>query len=185
MFIPDVLIRQYIKDKKIIISPHVSLEDIRSVGIRIHLGEEIIKFDNNQTIDLENPKELKYKRIKISKNGYLLKKGDFILASTKEKIQTTNNLITFIDGRSTIARMGLTVHVSSQVVDGNHDELRSITLELKNLGNVNIRICYGYPIAMVYFALLAKNIKQADQTQYKSQSTVSPPNLRYKTGFDK
>ncbi len=184
MFLSDQTIKKYLKNKKIIIEPEVKDSNIRAVGIRAHLADQILVANPNQTIDLKDPAEVKYRKIDLNEEEYVLKPGGFILGSTKEKIHISRNLIAFIDGRSTIARLGLTVHLSSTTADGHYDEPRSITLEIANNGNLNIKLAAGYPIGMLTFSTLNGLVEQGVQSQYKGQTGATPPNLKFKTGQD-
>ncbi|MCP5940178.1 hypothetical protein NL351_30140, partial [Klebsiella pneumoniae] len=80
----------------------------RLVGIRVHLARKIL-VPHAGYVDLSSPSELKYDTVDIEKDEFILEPGAFILASTIERIKTAPNIIGFLDGRSTIARLGLTV----------------------------------------------------------------------------
>ena len=181
MFLSDTTIKKYLASGKIKISPPVKEKNIRPTGIRLYLGNEILIPEKNQTIDLEKPVKINYIKKKIPKQGYILKPNQFILASTHEKIMLIPNLVGQLDGRSTIARLGILVHCSSNIIDENHNEPRSIVFEIKNIGNFNIVLKSKMPLAMIAFSKLSESIKQKSQPQYKNQTTVMPPNLTFKT----
>lgn len=184
MYLADVTIRQYLEQGIIEVIPKVKQEDIRLVGIRVHLAKDIL-VPQAGYIDLDDPDNLDYASVDIEQNEFVLEPGEFILASTVEKIKTAPNIIGFLDGRSTVARLGLTIHVTAGVIDGNHDEARTITLEVKNLGVHSIRLRKNYPVGQLLFAMLSENIQQKSQTQYSKQDGVLPPNLAFKPGIDK
>lgn len=185
MYLPDQIIKRYLKSKKIISVPEVKDDDIRTVGIRVHLANEILIPLPDQTLDLANPTDVEYRSIDLTKETFVLKPGEFILAALKEKVQISRDLIAFIDGRSTIARLGLTVHVTSTTADGLYDMPCSITLEIANVGNLNIKLAAGYPIGMMLFAKVDGTVESDIQSQYKGQESVTPPNLNFKRGEDK
>lgn len=177
MFLADTKIREYLAEGKIKVEPPVAEKDIRSVGIRVHLGDEILIPEPGQTLDMDNPQELKYKKVDLRENGYLLKSREFVLATTIEKIQTPRDIVAFIEGRSTIARLGLTVHITSCIVDDRCDSLKTIVLEMKNEGNLDIILRPGYPVGMVTFSKLFGEIEQDDNHKYHGQDSVRGPNL--------
>lgn len=177
MFLADTKIREYLAEGKIKVEPPVTEKDIRSVGIRVHLGDEILILEPGQTLDMDNPQELKYKKVDLRENGYLLKSREFVLAATLEKIQTSRDIVAFIEGRSTIARLGLTVHVTSCIIDDRCDSLKTVVLEMKNEGNLDIILRSGYPVGMVTFSKLFGEIGQKDDLKYMGQDSVRPPNL--------
>lgn len=180
MFLADKTIKEYIKLGKIKASPTIKNSDIRPTGIRLHLDKNILIPLPNQIIDFEKPNEVQYDSADISKNQYCLKKGDFLLCSTIEKIQTSKDLVCILDGRSTTARLGLTIHCTAFTFDNNHDELRTIVLEISNKGPFDILIKDGIPIGLLLFARLSDEIEQESQKQYANQITVMPPNLLFK-----
>ncbi|MDR3646293.1 MAG: dCTP deaminase [Candidatus Babeliales bacterium] len=185
MFLSHLTIEKYLDEKKIIIGPEFDRKNIRPVGIRLHLGREILISEPNQIVDLTTPTELKYKEIDLTKEEFYLAPGQFILAATYETIQTSADIVTILDGRSTIARLGLTTHVTASVIDGTFGTPHVATLEIKNVGNFTIRLKFKDPIAMMIFAELKDPVTQKLQSQYSSQHKVRPPNLGFKTGYDK
>ena len=180
MFLSDKTIKEYLILGKIKISPEMEDFNIRPTGIRLHLDKDILIPQPNQVIDFENPNEVKYDRADISIKQYCLKKGDFILCSTIEKIQTTKDLVCILDGRSTTARLGLTIHCTAFTFDNNYDEQRTIVLEISNKGPFDILIKNGIPVGLLLFAKLTDEIQQESQKQYANQTTVMPPNLLFK-----
>lgn len=183
MYLSDVTIKKCLASGTIEIVPKVKEEDIRPVGIRLHLDAKVLVPEPG-VVDPANPTELAHRTVDLGAEAFLLKPGDFILASTIEKIKTASDLLGFLDGRSTIARLGMTVHVSSFVVDGNHDNARTITLEIKNLGVHSIRLRKGDAVAQICFAQLTEPIQQQSQSQYHGQDGVVAPNVVFRPGVD-
>jgi dCTP deaminase len=184
MFLSHVTIEKYLEEKKIIIGPEFDKKNIRPVGIRLHLGKEILISEPNQVVDLTSPTKLKYKEIDLTQEEFYLAPGQFILAATYETIQTSPEILTILDGRSTIARLGLTTHVTASIIDGTFGTPHTATLEIKNVGNFTIRLKFKDPIAMMIFAELKDPVTQKLQTQYSTQRKVTAPNLDFKTGYD-
>jgi dCTP deaminase len=116
---------------------------------------------------------------------FYLNPGEFVLAATYETIQTAPTILAILDGRSTIARLGLTVHITASIIDGTYGAPHAATLEIKNIGNFIIRLKYKDPIAMMLFAELKGPVTQKQQSQYQQNpGKVMPPNLQFKTGCD-
>ena len=179
MILSDVTIKEFIDSGKLKILPKFDPSDIRPAGIRLHLGEDILIPLANQVIDISADVEVKYEATKVPVEGYLLKPNMFILGSTYESIMTPRDIVCHLEGRSTIARLGLSIHCTSGIIDGNHDEPRSIVLEIKNTGPFDMILKPRVALAMLLFSELTHPISQKSQSQYKGQNTVLPPNLKY------
>ncbi len=79
----------------------------------------------------------------------------------------------------------MTIHITAGVIDGNHDNARTVTLEIKNLGVHSIRFRENDALGQLMFALLSADIGQESQSQYSGQDGVLPPNLSFKPGIDR
>ena len=186
MFLSHQTIEKYIDQRKIIIEPDFNKKNIRPVGIRIHLAKNLLLPAPNQVVSLTVARELKYKEIDLTKEDFLLKPGQFVLGASYEAIQTPRNVLAILDGRSTVARLGLTTHITASVIDGTFETPHVAVLEIKNLGNFKIRLNFKDPVAMMLFAELKDPVTQKIQSQYGGgQSKATPPNLRFRTGHDK
>ncbi|HLC91071.1 MAG TPA: dCTP deaminase [Candidatus Nanoarchaeia archaeon] len=177
MILSDRTIQEFIERGKIKILPSVDTKNIRPTGIRLHLGDELLIPLPSQTIDLSASPEIQYNKINIHKEWYILQPGEFVLGTTKESIHLAEGIVGKLDGRSTFARLGLLIHCSSDTVDGNHEHPRAIVLEMKNIGNLNLKVKSGIPIAMILFHTLTEPIQQKSQAQYAHQTGVQPANL--------
>jgi dCTP deaminase len=177
MILSDQTIKEYLSSGKIIVVPEVLIADIRPVGIRLHLGSDLLVPKPNQIVDLSQAQKVEYDPIKMQEVGYTLKPNEFILGTTKELIKVPRNIVCFLDGRSTFARLGLTIHVTAMVADGNFEEPGSIVLEMKNLSPMNLLLKPNLPIGMLLFNQIDREIAQGVQFQYKGQKGVLPPDL--------
>ena len=186
MFLSHKTIEKYIDEEKIVINPNFDKKNIRPVGVRIHLAKNILIPEPNQTVEITGQQELKYQELDLKKEEFYLEPNGFILGATYEAIQTPKNVIAFLDGRSTVARMGLTTHITASVIDGTFETPHVAVLEIKNVGNFKIRLKFKDPIAMMFFAELKDDVTQEIQSQYGGgQNKVTPPNLKFRTGHDK
>lgn len=67
-----------------------------------------------------------------------LKPNGFVLAQTMEKVTIPNDLMGFVEGRSSWARTGLSVHLTAPKIDPGFSG--NITLEIANMGNQLVRL---------------------------------------------
>ena len=141
MFLSHQTIEKYIDEGKILIEPDFDKKNIRPVGIRIHLAKHLLLPEPNQVVSLTVAQELKYKEIDLTTEDFLLEPGQFVLGASYEAIQTPPNVLAILDGRSTVARLGLTIHITASVIDGTFETPHVAVLEIKNLGN-----CTAMPV---------------------------------------
>lgn len=178
MLLSDRTIKEFIKNGAIQIFPDFDSANIRPVGIRLHLGKELLIPLIGQKVDLEKNENVSFSRQSISDEGFILRPNEFVLGSTYERFQVPRNVVCHVDGRSTVARIGLAIHCTSGIIDGNFEEARTIVLEMKNQGPFEIVLRYKMALAMLSFTLLTTDIEQGVQMQYQGQEGVVPPNLK-------
>lgn len=185
MFLSHQTIERYIDDGRIVVKPEYDGKNLRPVGIRLHLAKEILIPDPGQTVEISGSQKLTYEEVDLTKVDFYLEPGQFILGATYESLQTDNSILPILDGRSTVARLGLTTHVTAAVIDGAFLNPHVVVLEIKNVGNFRIRLKFKDPIAMMVFAELKDPVVQKMQSQYGAKQTkVLPPNLDFRTGCD-
>ena len=178
MILSDASIRELIDSGKIVILPEFDTRNIRPVGIRLHLGKDLLIPQPGQTIDPGEAGEMRYDTVEIGDGGFILKPDQFVLGTTYEKFQVPRDIVCHIDGRSTVARLGLSIHCTSGIIDGNFNEPRTVVLEIKNIGPTNLVLKNKLAIAMLTFTNLSTPILQETQDQYRGQEGVIAPNLK-------
>ena len=116
-------------------------------------------------LDPKNPKTLETKSILIEESGYVLKPGVLYLGSTKEII-SSDKYISAIDGRSSIGRLGISIHSTAGFGDIGFSG--TYTLEISVIQPVII-----YPdmlIGQVYFTEPNGDIDFLYSGRYQNQS---------------
>lgn len=178
MILSDETIESFITSGKIKILPEFNLQDIRPTGIRLHLGRQLLIPIPGQIVDLDSDEEVGFNKIDLSEEGFILQPGQFILGTTYEKFQVPRDIVCHLEGRSTVARIGLAIHCTSGIIDGNFEEARTVVLEMKNEGPFSIILRYRAPLAMLSFSQLTSEITQNSQSQYRGQDGVVAPNMK-------
>lgn len=129
----DIDIKQAIIDGKLVVEPFAESQ-LRAAGITLHLGSQILRPLPGQIVDIKTGQLPEYEELQIAPDRPLsLHPQDFVLGHTLEKITLNEGLGLFIEGRSTLARVGLTIVKTAMLVEPGHTN-RSITLELANHG---------------------------------------------------
>lgn len=69
---------------------------------------------------------------------FLLEPGRFVLAQTLEQVHMPNTLMGLVEGRSSFARIGISVHVTAPKIDPGFNG--HITLEMANFGQITVEL---------------------------------------------
>lgn len=152
MFLSSTEIRKAVEDGLINADPIIDPEDYRPFGIRLRLGDELIE-PLPSPVALDGSRgEPGFRQVIADQSGYFsIAPQKLYLASTTQSFLLDSSIAGFIDGRSTVARLGLMVHLSSQVFDGASIGPRRITLELFNAGPHTLLLRSGEAVGMLSF----------------------------------
>ena len=82
-------------------------------------------------------------------DSIVLEPGQFMLAETMEVIGLPDNIVASIEGKSSIARLGVELHQTGGWIDAGFRG--SITLEMCNVNSRPVRIYAGMPIGQLVF----------------------------------
>ena len=113
----------------------------------IRLGDTFSIVEDSSTGVITLDREIRYKTIQT--DTYLLLPGQFVLATTMEYISLPDNLTAFVEGRSSLGRMGLFIQNAGWVDPGFQGE---ITLELFNANRCAIELTAGRRVGQLVFA---------------------------------
>lgn len=146
MILSDKTLFKMLADKSLTIEP-LEREQIQPASVDIRLGNtfSIVEDSSSGIINLE--KEIKYKT--ITSDTYILLPNQFVLATTMEYFDLPNNLTAFVEGRSSLGRMGLFIQNAGWVDPGFKGE---ITLELYNANRCAIELKAGRRVGQLVFA---------------------------------
>ncbi len=169
----DREIAREISKKNIIIEPFHK-EKLAPGAYYFTIGRFLLIPEPNQTIKLTGGSDPRYTEVDIEKRGYIIKPNEFFLGQTAEILTLGNNIGMFLDGRTTLARLGLTIHMTATFIHPGHTK-SIITLEIKNNGNHNIELIAGIDIGKGIFfkANDGARIPYKDMGIYASQLKVT------------
>ena len=178
----DKDIEQYIDDELIIISPKPDKSMISGVSVDIRLGNEFRVFQDHTApfIDLSAPKAEMQKAMDtvmsdeiVINDGeaFFLHPGELALAVTYESVTLPENIVGWLDGRSSLARLGLMVHVTAHRIDPGWSG--QIVLEFYNSGKLPLALRPKMKIAALNFETMsssaARPYNKRDDAKYKNQ----------------
>lgn len=145
----DRQIKNLILEKKILIEPYDE-KNCRAGKYDIHLGQYLLVPSNpGQLIDPAQPTiQPTYQRIDLLEEPYILAPGQFVLGQTHERIGLHTTIGMLIDGSSTVARLGMTIHQTSTFIPPGQDP-HIITLEIANVGPWPLKLTHRLRIGKV------------------------------------
>ncbi len=85
----------------------------------------------------------------IPATGYRLGPGEFLLASTEEEVILSSHIAARVEGKSSLGRLGLAVHITAGFIDPGFGG--QITLEIFNAAPWSVMLYPGMPIAQIVF----------------------------------
>jgi dCTP deaminase len=153
MRIGSKLIRKFSLDKNIKLIEPFCEDNLNPSSYDITLGNLFktpVNNSDNRTIDPK--KVIEYKDILIKDDQYyLLRSGEFVLATTIEKVnlKLELELDSEVHGRSSYGRIGLVIHSTAGYIDPTFSG--NITLELYNFNKYNIKLYPGSRIGQLVF----------------------------------
>ncbi len=170
MILSDKTILEYIENDKIIIEPF-DRASLQCSSLDLRLDNSILVYANTDVIDVKSqiPSEI------INFEEYfVIKPKDFVLASTIEYIKLPDNITAFVEGRSSLGRLGLFIENAGWVDAGFEGQ---ITLELYNANSYPIKLYHGMRICQLVFAMLDKTPSNIYSGKYKSQKNPTPSKI--------
>lgn len=142
----DRTIMKYNK-KGLLITGDIAPEQLQPNSVDLTLDDGYAILDkNNEDIDVK--KHIEYDFNLFHDGKVVIPPKQFVLMSSRETLKIPNGIIAFVQGRSSIARIGLQVEQAGLIDAGFEGR---ITLELYNETDKNITLYDRMRIAQVYF----------------------------------
>lgn len=163
----DILIA--LEEGRIKIDPAPDLDkQLGSVSIDFRLGNTFMVFEHSRHsfIDPRHPSSIgdAMRTYHVEDDeAFIMQPGDFALASTKELLELPSDLLGRLEGRSSIARLGITVHSTAAVFEPGW--IGTATMELSNLGRMPVALYPGMRICAFSFQQLTSPVL----TQYRDK----------------
>jgi dCTP deaminase len=148
MIISDQTLKRMLAERQIVVEP-VEPYQLQPASIDLRLGRRFLKLDENALDALSLDTEPCY--VTLDKEEIVLPPQTFLLATTVEYVKIPANVTAFVEGRSSIGRMGLFIQNAGWVDPGFEG---TITLELFNANRLPLRLTAGRRICQIVFALM-------------------------------
>lgn len=129
-------------------------EMLQPASVDVRLSNRFRRFHQREHIDPAKPAaDLTYEEVVEDGHYFMLHSGQFILASTLEAVKLTNTFAARIEGKSSVARLGVIVHSTAGFIDPGFRG--RLTLEMTNLNSSPVLLYPGMKIAQLSFTQIA------------------------------
>lgn len=157
MILPDHEIKKFLKEGKIVVEPLKDPEvQIQPSGIDLSLGNEfrIFKTAGIPYIDTRSLPENYTEKVHVDEGKpFIIHPGEFVLGSIREFVRLPADIVGSVDGRSSLGRLGITVHTTSSSVNPGWEGY--LVLEMANVGKVAVALYPGMRICKITFHKLS------------------------------
>ena len=165
------------------VDPRPDDQDITGVSVDLHLGDRFRVFSSHTTpfIDLSGNRDevnaaidkIMSDEIQLNDNdAFFLHPGELALGITLESLSLPDDIVGWLDGRSSLARLGLMVHVTAHRIDPGWNG--NIVLEFFNSGKLPLALRPGMSIGAISFEPLTgvadRPYRKRRDAKYQDQS---------------
>ncbi len=152
-------------DDDIVIAPY-NPQQLNSNSVNLTLHNELMTYEE---VVLDMRKANRVRRVSIPQDGYVLKPNQLYLARTVERTET-HNLVPMIEGRSSVARLGLFINATGGF--GDVGFCGYWTLQMFAVQPV--RIYPGVPICQIFYHEIIGEFLEYSSDKYQHNRDVQP-----------
>jgi len=163
MILSDGGLRALIDSGKLTVDP-LTEDSIQPASVDCRLGDHFLMIEQHEMRTISMSEEIKYREVVCDK--IVLPPQSFILATTMEYIKLPENMVAFVEGRSSIGRMGLFIQNAGWVDPGFEGR---ITLELFNANSLPIELEAGRRICQLVFGTMDNPALKPYAGKYQGQ----------------
>ena len=156
----DGTIRRLVDEGRIVIDPW-DPEMVQPASVDVRLGRSFRVFHNHriQVIDLADPPSGLTEQVQVADGEpFVIHPGEFVLGRTQEIVEMPTDIVSRLEGKSSLGRLGLIVHATAGFIDPGFKG--SVTLEITNFNSVPIVLRPGLPIAQLSFMALDRDAER-------------------------
>lgn len=178
MILSDKKILDSIKNGEIVIEPF-SESNLGTNSYDVHLSKYLAVY---QSQELDAKKHNQIKEIIIPESGFVIQPGTLYLGVTEEYTETHNS-VPFLEGKSSIGRLGIDIHATAG--KGDVGFCNTWTLEISCVQPV--RIYAGMPIGQLIYFMVEGDIinyyHKKSNAKYTSRTIKPVESMMWKNTF--
>jgi len=183
MILSDRDIKKALKEGKIKIRPAIDfLSQLGSCSVDLKLGNVFRVFNHSKCAFIDPRKKIKNmtQKVVVGKNEpFIMQPGEFVLASTLESVELSDDLLARLEGRSSLGRLGIAIHSTAAVFDPGWRG--KVVMELGNFGKMPVALYPGMRICSLTFEKLTSPAEvpygQKKDAKYIGQKEPIPSKL--------
>ena len=167
MILSDKTIKKLLKSGELVIDP-LAENAIQPASVDCTIGNHFLLVDENHMEHISLDSEIKYREVEAE--SITIPAHSFLLATTNEYVKLPNNLTAFVEGRSSIGRIGLFIQNAGWVDPGFEGK---ITLELYNANSLPIRLTAGRRVCQLVFCKMDEAAETPYNGKYQGQNKTT------------
>lgn len=167
MILSDRTINRLLAEGALAVDP-LTPEQVQPASIDLRLGTHFLKIKENQIGYVALDEAMEYES--FESDSVIIPPNSFLLATTVETVRLPNNLTAFVEGRSSIGRIGLFIQNAGWVDPGFEGQ---ITLELYNANRLPIKLISGWRICQLVIAEMDQEAERPYRGKYQGQRNAT------------
>ena len=158
-----------------------------SLDIRLDRFFRVFRSSRHAYIDLAKPLDDITELVEVADaQAFILHPGEFVLGSTRERIRLADDIVSRVEGKSSLGRLGLLIHSTAGFIDPAWDG--AITLELSNVNTIPITLYPGMRVGQLSFFPLSSPAERpygSPELGSSYQGQTGPTPSRYRLDLPK
>lgn len=178
MILSDADLLARLEEGDLVVDPLDDVDmQVQPASIDLRLGSEFLEFQRANIPCIHPNREDEVSEYVTETHvaegdEFILHPGDFVLGTTKERVEIPPDLLATVEGRSSLGRLAVVIHATAGIVDPGYRG--QITLELSNLGTAPVALTPGMRISQLIFTELKTPAERpygaARGSKYQDQS---------------
>lgn len=164
MILSDATLRKMIDSGELAIEP-IKKESIQPASVDFHLGNHYLSIEDREMGIITFDSPVKYRE--IESDSITIPPHHFLLATTEEYVKLPAGITAFVEGRSSIGRIGLFIQNAGWIDPGFEGR---ITLELYNANSLPIKLQAGRRICQIVFCKMDRPAEKPYAGKYQGQT---------------
>lgn len=166
MILSDRTLKEKIASGELVVDP-IDVTALQPASIDCRVGDHFLIVENHEMEIITLDDEIKYRE--ITADAITIPPNSFVLGTTQEYIKLPNNMTAFVEGRSSIGRMGLFIQNAGWIDPGFEGR---ITLELYNANSLPIRLQAGKRVGQFVFCSTDQPAENPYRGKYRGQKVT-------------